>query len=84
MCHLDGMYTVTMGDRGRLVVPAEPRERAGLHEGRVLVLVATPGGVVMLTRDELKALGRADLAGLDLVDELIAERRAAAAAEDAA
>ena len=23
-----------MGDRGRLVVPAELRERAGLHEGR--------------------------------------------------
>ncbi len=81
---MDGMYTVTMGDRGRLVVPAELRERAGLHEGRVLVLVATPSGVVMLTRDELKALVRADLAGLDLVDELIAERRAAAAAEDAA
>lgn len=77
-----GTYTVTMGDRGRLVVPAELRERAGLQEGRPLVLVETDAGVVLLTREQLKARVRADLTGLDLVDELLAGRRAAARDED--
>jgi hypothetical protein len=36
---------------------------------------------VVLTRPQLRALVRADLAGLDLVGELLAERRVEAAAE---
>ena len=79
---MSGTYTVTMGDRGRLVVPAELRERAGLQEGRPLVLVETDAGVVLLTREQLKDRVRADLSGLDLVDELLAERRAMARDED--
>ena len=63
-----------MGDRGRLVIPAELRERAGLAEGTVLVLLETPTGLVLLTRSQLQELVRADLAGLDLVTELLAER----------
>ena len=73
-----------MGDRGRLVIPAELRERAGLAEGTVLVLLETPSGLVLLTRPQLQELVRADLAGLDLVAELLAERRTEAAADDAA
>lgn len=73
-----------MGDRGRLVVPAEIRERAGLAEGSVLILLEAPDGLVLLTREQLKARVRSELAGADLVTELLAERRAAAAAEDAA
>ena len=79
---MNGTYSVTMGDRGRLVVPAELRERAGMREGCPLVLVETDAGVVLLTRDQLKARVRADLAGLDLVEELLAERRAESRAED--
>lgn len=79
---MSGTYNVTMGDRGRLVVPAELRERAGLREGRHLVLVETDAGVVLLTREQLKDRVRADLAGLDLVDELLTERRATSAEED--
>jgi AbrB family looped-hinge helix DNA binding protein len=81
---MSGTYTVTMGDRGRLVVPAEVRERAGLTEGTPLVLLDTPTGLVLLTRDQLRDRVRAELAGLDLVGELLAERRDAAAADDAA
>jgi AbrB family looped-hinge helix DNA binding protein len=81
---MNGTYQVTMGDRGRLVIPAELRAEAGLTEGTPIVLIATPGGLLLLTQDELRSLVRADLAGLDLVDELLAERRAQAAAEDAA
>lgn len=73
-----------MGDRGRLVVPAELRERAGLHEGRAVVLVETPQGLLLLTREQLRDLVRSGLEGKDLVDHLLADRRAAASAEDAA
>jgi AbrB family looped-hinge helix DNA binding protein len=73
-----------MGDRGRLVIPAEVRERTGLTEGTALILMETLRGLVVLTRPQLQQLVRADLAGLDLVSELLAERRAEAAADDAA
>ena len=75
---------MVVGDRGRVVVPAEVRERAGLREGTRLVLIETPNGLILLTREQLKARVRAELAGLDLVKELLDERRAQADAEDAA
>jgi AbrB family looped-hinge helix DNA binding protein len=81
---MSGTYQVVMGDRGRLVIPADLRERAGLTEGTPLILLETPTGLVLLTRTQLQELVRADLAGLDLVGELLSERRAEAAAEDAA
>ena len=81
---MSGTYNVVVGDRGRLVVPAEVRERAGLVDGTPLVLLDTPAGIVLLTRDQLRARVRDELAGTDLVAELLAERRAASAAEDAA
>ena len=80
---MSGTYTVTMGDRGRFVIPAELREHAGLHEGSKLSLIETPRGVLLVTRAQLKDLVRADLSGLSLVDELLAERRQAAAVEAA-
>jgi AbrB family looped-hinge helix DNA binding protein len=79
---MSGTYVVTMGDRGRLVVPAELRERAGLAEGRRLVLFETARGVLLLTQDQAKDLVRSDLEGLDLVEELLADRRREAAADD--
>ncbi len=72
-----------MGDRGRLVIPAEVRARAGLTEGTSLVLIATPAGLVLINREQLKSLVRADLAGVDLVGELLADRRRQASVEDA-
>jgi AbrB family looped-hinge helix DNA binding protein len=81
---VSGTYYVVVGDRGRVVLPAEVRERAGLSEGTRLVLIETPNGLILLTREQLKARVRAELAGLDLVKELLAERRAQADAEDAA
>lgn len=73
-----------MGDRGRLVIPATLRERAGLVEGQPVVLLETAKGIVLLTREQLKELVRADLNGLDLVAELVSERRREAAVEDVA
>ena len=81
---MSGTHHVVVGDRGRIVVPAEVRQRAGLSEGTPLVLIETPDGLILLTRDQIKARVRADLSGLELVEELLAERRAQADAEDAA
>ncbi len=67
-----------------MVVPAGVRERAGITEGTVLVLLETPTGLVLMTRDQLRARVRDDLSGTDLVADLLEERRTAAAAEDAA
>ena len=81
---MSGTYPVVVGNRGRIVVPAEVRERAGLSEGTHLVLLETPDGLVLLTREQLRARVRTELAGADLVADLLADRRRAAAEEDAA
>ncbi|MFT4287935.1 MAG: AbrB/MazE/SpoVT family DNA-binding domain-containing protein [Nocardioides sp.] len=72
-----------MGDRGRLVVPADIRERGGLVAGTPLVMVETPAGLILMTREQLKRRIRDQLAGHDLVADLLADRRAAAQDEDA-
>lgn len=80
---MSGMYAVKMGDRGRLVIPAELRQRAGMHEGAAITLIETPRGVVLMRREQLRDAVRDELEGVDLVDELISERRRASADEDA-
>ncbi len=87
MCHtkdMSGTYAVEMGERGRLVIPAELRDRLGLRAGSPLVMLDTPQGIVLATREQAKSLLRAKLRGLDLVAELLADRRKQAAADDAA
>lgn len=49
-----------------------------------MILLETDGGLVLLTRVQLLARVRTELAGLDLVGELLAERRAAARVEEQA
>lgn len=63
-------------------MPAAIREAAGFTEGTPLIAMVTPSGVVLMTRDQVKARVRAELADSDLVADLLAERRAAAAIED--
>lgn len=81
---MGGTHTVVMGDRGRIVLPSEVRTRAGLAEGTPMVLVESSDGLVLLTRDQLKERVRRNLAGLELVEELLSARRREAADEDAA
>ncbi len=71
-----------MGDRGRIVVPTAVRERAGLAAGLPMVLFESPDGLVLLTREQLRDRVRNDLTGLDLVEQLLTDRRRAAAVED--
>lgn len=70
-----------MGDRGRLVIPLEVRDRMGLAPGAVVLLTETPDGLLLSTRDQMKARVRRDLDGLDLVGDLIADRRRQAVAD---
>ena len=79
---MSGTHTISMGDRGRLVVPADVRERLGLLPGTPLVLLEAPDGLVLLTREQLRDRVRAGLQGVDVVADLLAERRAAALEED--
>lgn len=68
-------YQVSVGVKGRIVLPAAVRERTGIGEGSQLIMLDTESGIVLLTRDELAQRVRDDLAGLDLVTELLRERR---------
>lgn len=79
---MSGTRTVQMGDRGRLVVPADIRERGGLVAGTPLVLIETPSGLVLMTREQLTTRVRTQLAGTDLAAELLSDRRAASELED--
>ena len=80
---MSGTYSVVVGDRGRIVVPAEVRTRAGLATGTKLVLLETPTGLVLLTQDQLRTRVRDELEGLDLVADLLEDRRRAAVEEEA-
>ena len=81
---MNGIHTVVVGDRGRIVVPAEVRENEQLAEGTPLVMLSTSGGLVLMTRDQLLQRVRGELKGLDLVGELLADRRRASKREDQA
>jgi bifunctional DNA-binding transcriptional regulator/antitoxin component of YhaV-PrlF toxin-antitoxin module len=74
---------VVMGDRGRLVVPAELRERQQMAPGSPLLMIETSRGVLLVSRDQARQMVRETLAGRDLVGELLAERRRDASADDA-
>jgi antitoxin PrlF len=78
--------TLVLGQQGRLVIPAEvraalglaPGDRLHLHmAGRRLVLERQPDAVA-----ELRGLAVDVPTSLSLVDELLADRRAAAAAAE--
>jgi len=87
MSHIDN-YTVALGERGRIVLPAPLRRRLDLQPGdRLILIVDSNGGfrVVSAREQANRLLGLyRDLApGRSLADELIAERRDEAKREDA-
>lgn len=77
--------TLTLGRQGRVVIPAEVRALLGLSPGDLLHLHVA-GARLVLERPqdaipELRQLGATVPKARSLVDELLAERRAAARAE---
>jgi antitoxin PrlF len=77
--------TLVLGKQGRLVIPAAVRTALGLVPGdRLHLHLAGPRLVLERQQDavaELRQLGAGVSEGRSLVDELLAERRLAAAAE---
>lgn len=63
------------------MIPLKVRDRMGLVPGAVVLLTETPDGLLLSTREQMKARVRRDLDGLDLVGDLVADRRRAAAAD---
>ena len=78
---MSGTSMLTVGDRGRLVIPAEMREKYGMRSGTPVALIECEQGLVLITREELLRRVRDDYSGLDLVDSLIADRHRTAASE---
>ena len=75
------MINMKMSDGGRVVIPAEIRHSMGLKEGDTVLWELRGGEAVLTTRlaqmREAQAMVRQYVAaGVSLVDELIADRRA--------
>jgi AbrB family looped-hinge helix DNA binding protein len=86
MIHAD--HQVVVGDRGRLVLPADVRADMGIETGTRMLLSTERDGSLRLRpyrsiADENRGLLAAlEPAGESMVDELLAERRREAARED--
>ena len=78
---MGGTHTFTVGDRGRVVLPSQLRQHRGWWEGTTLVAIETATGVVVTSRDELELIVE-QLAGVDLVAQLLEERRASAVRDE--
>jgi AbrB family looped-hinge helix DNA binding protein len=81
---MSGTRALTMGDRGRLVIPAEVRADLNWEQGTRLILTETDEGLLLMSVDQARAMIKAQLGGRSLADELVAERHAEAAADAAA
>ena len=81
-------FSVTMADRGRLVLPAEVREQLHIKEGDRLTLRVESDGTIRLQTGAAFAQSLVGICkhlarpGRFASDELIAERRREAAIED--
>lgn len=74
---------VTVGPKGRVVIPVDVRRELGLTEGSELVAMVEGDAVVLLPRSAVRDRLRSLFAGVSgsMAGELIEERRAAAAEE---
>ncbi|MDA3643530.1 AbrB/MazE/SpoVT family DNA-binding domain-containing protein [Saccharopolyspora indica] len=77
---------ITANGQGRVTIPASIRHAVGIEPGTPLAVYVEDGRVVIETREQLGERIRRDVAATwrgrgSAVDELIADRRAAAAAE---
>jgi len=81
--HESASHAVTLGDRGRFVIPSDVRERHGWQSGAPLVAIDTDAGLVIMSTDEALTWLRSRMEGRDLVAELLADRRAEAKRESA-
>jgi AbrB family looped-hinge helix DNA binding protein len=76
-------YDVTVGPKGRVVIPVDVRRALALEEGSELIALVEGGGVLLLPRAAVKRRLRSLFAAskTSMATELMNERRAAAAVE---
>lgn len=79
---------VKLGDDGRLVIPATIRKEVGLKPGDTVVIESDGDSLLLrsyeqVLREVQEAFAPCRVPGVSAADELIAERRAEAAAEEA-
>ena len=74
---------VSVGPKGRIVIPAGIRRSLGIEEGSELVALVEGEAVVLVPRSAIKSRLRSIFAGVgvSMREELIADRRAEAAHE---
>lgn len=87
MAHTE-RYTVALGERGRLVLPALLRRRLNLHPGdRLIVSIDAQGTIWLIPASEqaqrLQGMYRSLAPDRSLADDLIADRHAEASHENA-
>lgn len=75
-------YQVVVDEGGRVLLPADLRERLNIEADSQLLLIEAPGGVLLFTREQALDVVRESVGDHDLVGELLAERRRAAALDD--
>jgi len=78
-------FEVEVGPKGRVVIPAPVRSRLGIDVGTRLAVLVDEGAVVLVPRDALRSRIRAMFGSLEvsMSEELLADRRAEAAADAA-
>src|SRR5262245_43635095 len=79
---------VKLGDDGRLVIPASLRKEIGIKPGDTVVIESDGDSLLLRSYDRVlrevqDAFAPCRIPGASVVDELIAERRAEAADEEA-
>lgn len=84
------MHTLSMSENGRVLIPAAVREQLGFKPNSRIYMEVKDGGLVLMSAAQHFAKLRAFFdehlnipPGHSIVDELIADRRAEAAKEDA-
>lgn len=73
---------VTVGDKGRVVVPSEIRDARGWVKGTTLIGIDTSKGLLLMSRDDARRMVKEQLSGRDLAQELIDERADEARRDD--
>ena len=81
--HVGDTSMVSVGPKGRVVIPADIRRELGIGEGSELVALVEGPAVVLVPLSAIKAHLRSIFAdvGTSMRDELIEDRRAAAEQE---
>jgi AbrB family looped-hinge helix DNA binding protein len=74
---------VEVGPKGRVVIPVEIRRALGIREGSELVALVEGEAVVLVPRSAIRSRLRSMFANMptSMSEELVADRRAAAASE---